>query len=311
MTGRTKITAAFAVVAASACAIFFGFLLKEHGGLIFLIALVALSAALCAGAALPACRRRGSRPEPEKSPHACARKEIPLAELAAIWRPSGKGSFSPDSRQETGAMKIAEKTDRAIFRNASIRKFFEENIGNDCFFPRQAASRAVVLELLSVLDLHGDCPSVVDCDMRFVSGKKESDAERRRAGGGRTVFEILSGTSLRDHSLAVAEASVRRCGIGSGAPLIIISALAHDLGKLPHYREKPSFHSIDHARSSALILKGMPSFSLLPSGMAREIEDAVANHHRHRPGALAETLQKADAECREKEIAAARTGQPC
>jgi len=304
-----KTSAAILVLTSSAVTAYSVSLLCGYGGGIALAAVV-----LCAGAALISCRRAAAgsgkpdNPGGEKSSAGC-RKEIPLAELSAIWRPPEKDPPAPHAGPAAGP----GENEGIIFRNPAVRRFFTENIRDDRSFSREPSLKALALDILAVLDRHGDCPSVVDCDTRFISGKRDPDAARKRtvAGCGRTAFDILSGVCLRDHALAVAKTAARECGIGSGAPLLIIAALGHDLGKIPAFRDRPSFHSLDHPRVSALILKGMPSFALLSAAASREIEAAVIDHHQDRPRSpLADALRIADEKCRQKEIDAAEKNEP-
>lgn len=79
--------------------------------------------------------------------------------------------------------------------------------------------------ILELLDVHGDCPSVVNA-----RGEVEATLDKN-------AYDVLAKTTLLQHTLHVAEELLKLIPRGPMTPKAIITALGHDLGKIPIYRE--------------------------------------------------------------------------
>jgi len=147
--------------------------------------------------------------------------------------------------------------------------------------------------LLSILDQHGHCPSVVQ-----VTG----DREHEELGN---VYGILSQVSLLDHSLNVAEKIVegmvdRRVKdpemlVGK----LLVAALGHDIGKIPGLTDAAKYSKGDHAYVSYLVLKKAVLTDTFPQ--REEILKAVREHHYRVDEGLTGQLRRADHMAREME----------
>ncbi len=149
---------------------------------------------------------------------------------------------------------------------------------------------------------------MIETDSRLSSGRREYNHELkyRTATGDTSLFDVFRKVSLRDHTLAVARTIRRECGGCADEPLLILAALAHDIGKVPAWREQPRYSCGDHAATGALILKtGIPEFKNLSPSEAQAIESAVMEHHMDKPRGhhpFSAALRKADQMCRSADI---------
>ena len=157
--------------------------------------------------------------------------------------------------------------------------------------------------LLSILDQHGDCPSVVQ-----VTG----DREQEEIGN---VYAILSQVSLLDHSLNVAEKIVRGVierKVKDPEMLVgklLVTALGHDIGKIPGLTDASQYSKGDHAYVSYLVLKNVILTEAFPQ--REEILKAVREHHYRVEEGLTGELRRADHMAREMEAEQlASRGQP-
>ena len=78
----------------------------------------------------------------------------------------------------------------------------------------------------------------------------------------RWAIKILSGVSLRQHSLCVAKIMIHlwkadNLDYEASIPISTMTALAHDIGKMPLYQKDPYYGGGDHALISSGILKNM------------------------------------------------------
>lgn len=203
---------------------------------------------------------------------------IPLALISRIWR-------------EPEPEPAKTKRPRPVFRHPEINDFYNAYVAK----PSVRGNRRIVIEkLLQMLDVDGDCPSVVG------RGIYANDNEQERKYGEES-YEYLAKIPLWKHSLAVTERYIAKFQHDSMHPDAMIIALAHDIGKIPAQYSK-FYRKSDHPVTSGLLLMGIPEF--LQLGNCAELERAVQNHHdlatnHHLPTALKE----ADQEVRKLELA--------
>jgi hypothetical protein len=223
---------------------------------------------------------------------------IGLAELSTLWTKNASqpkvihiSQLSPLWREAT----TVEAPGSEGFSHLRIREFAGRIHNWPLFtnFPRQ---RALCLQLLALLDREGECSSVVQ-----VHSDVESTWDKQ-------TFTLLGQTSLRDHSLNVAEMAIEllvKNGAHHVIPDTLVAALAHDLGKLPSLRG--FLYSLgEHPLASGRPLAAMSEFADLPK--KEEILQAIKLHHKRPEGLLGKTLKMADQLARQKELEAAVAG---
>ncbi|MGK7345049.1 MAG: HD domain-containing protein [Candidatus Nitrospinota bacterium M3_3B_026] len=205
------------------------------------------------------------------------RKEAALRmeEIARLWRDN------VESRDE-------EKKEPVRFGNRRIRDFYAEHVEGRPYFAGPAGE--VILELLRLLDSGGACPSVA-------GGEAEEEGKLDR-----NTFDALAGVTLADHSMNVAEEMIALVGTGPAAKArAVMTALGHDLGKLPGSRA--SGYSLgDHTVFSLAMLEGIEGFSGL--SYARDVLSAIRDHHGKPREEFPRALREADQRARRRELAA-------
>lgn len=200
------------------------------------------------------------------------KKEVRLSELAPIW-------CEPKEETETGQHVIRE------FSAPRIQAFYASHV-----LALKGDHREVVEELLVILDREGDCPSVVNVP---------TDVE---TSWNSTTFELLGMTSLTDHSLNVADESIKMLEEDNSRFLVpdgIVVALAHDIGKIPSLRGH-LYALGEHPLSAGKALIDIEAFNRL----ARKdvLLKTIKLHHKKPDDLLGKTLKRADQFAREKEL---------
>ena len=156
----------------------------------------------------------------------------------------------------------------------------------------------IVYDLVMILDEHGFCPSVVQT-------LKRHDADAALDG------KFLSLVSLDEHSYRVARMTAdlyredrrgRDCELLT--PGLVIAGLAHDLGKIPAFRERhvERYVMADHPIISAAVIEEI--FVSNKREILLGLKEAILNHHRgeNQENYLLDYLRKADALAREEEV---------
>ncbi len=160
---------------------------------------------------------------------------------------------------------------------------------------------AVIERAVTALMEHGDGPSLV----------LERGSGDREAKDLYSVRDSLGRVTLRDHTAHVVHAMIEvvreqyRDADGQ-MPRALVAALAHDLGKIPAWRQVKAYGKQDHAAISAVKLRewvGGEEPWWLASVLA-----AVRDHHRRSADLLATMLRQADLRAREREVAATTAG---
>ena len=156
----------------------------------------------------------------------------------------------------------------------------------------------IAYDLVMILDEQGFCPSVVQT-------LKRHDADAALDG------KFLSLVPLDEHSYRVARMMVdlyreRSKGLfwDTLAPHLVIAGLAHDLGKIPAFRER---HVERYVMADHPIIRAAVIEEILASNkqeMLYGLKEAILNHHRgeDQENLLLEYLRKADALAREEEV---------
>lgn len=202
-------------------------------------------------------------------------KEIPLATVSKLWVQEDTSNDIPRpdfDREEIADFWIVEVEKRRYIK------------GN---------KRKVIADILKMLDQYGDCPSVVR------NPKQSTEVEN---GFPDDVFEMLAKIPLYRHTMDVARQMAKRVGRETLVPDALITALAHDLGKIPMYHDK-GYSTGDHPIISAIVLQSFDSFMALPNH--DDLIQIVRSHHFMRPhNALATMLKACDGTVRSAEQAA-------
>ena len=200
------------------------------------------------------------------------RKEavIRLEELARLWR-----NFNTTQ----------EQNDIPHFFTPVVREFFEKHINKKPFYTGNV--KTVINNLLTLLDTEGNIPSVV-------SGQNETESKIPE-----NTYKMLAQVSLAEHTIHVAEEILAIVPYGANLPIALISALAHDIGKMPKFRKQ--YYSLgDHPFISVTVLESIGGFKELV--YKDDIMQAVRDHHLKPKGYVGENLKEADTRARRREL---------
>jgi hypothetical protein len=158
----------------------------------------------------------------------------------------------------------------------------------------------VVNSLIDLIEKHGSCPSIA------VGGSDQEAADLT------SVARILANVNLRDHTYSVLKIIVSILGEEMtdpehAAPVYIVCALAHDIGKIPEFRLSGIYNSSEHAFISAQKLREIMKDTNI--SWAETAIEAVRSHHaRKAPDTVTYLLKRADQRARAYELARATSG---
>jgi hypothetical protein len=206
------------------------------------------------------------------------KSQYSLEELSTLW----KG----DSDKEKQAKLPEAKRDSGVFDSGIIDSFFLAEVLNKSFIDQK--SFEVITSLLSVLNKEGKCPSVV---------RMYGDPEYNLPADS---YAVLAKVTLTEHSVLVAR---RILAIADSPPMrarLIITALGHDIGKIPSCRKGGRYAMGDHPMSSVMVLNSIPGFTELP--FSKETGKAILHHHIRADSMLGQYLKEADNSAREIEM---------
>ena len=179
------------------------------------------------------------------------------------------------------------------WRHPRIQEFYQKHVLPCEKILSVSGYLSPVNSLLSLLDTHGDCPSVI---------QREQDHEYQAVAN---VYDLLAKITLMDHSLNVAEqmiSSVARAKTRDPEMLmgkILVTALCHDIGKIPGLMDGQPARKGDHPYISYLVLKNVILTDVSPQH--EEILTAVKSHHFQVQEGFTHELRKADQAAREME----------
>jgi predicted HD phosphohydrolase len=183
-----------------------------------------------------------------------------------------------------------EESRMVAFRHHEISQFCWDRLRNKPLFTGQVLD--VILDLLDVLDDHGDCPSVVS--------KHHDEPEKKYKGNG--VYDELAKIPLYRHSLNTAEEAFHHGQIGQHglvSPKLVIAMLSHDMGKIPEYYGR-YYVSGTHSFGSAALIESIDSVRTLK--FFEDIKRAVRNHHLQSADYFDQMVRECDQAARRKEI---------
>ena len=188
---------------------------------------------------------------------------------------------------------LPENNDIHVWRHERIYSFYQKNIAPFEKILGTSGYLKPVTMLLSLLDAHGDCPSVIQANQ---------DHEYQAI---QNVYDLLAKISLLDHSLNVAEqmiADVARSKTRDPEMImgkILVAALGHDIGKIPDLMNGETCRKGDHPYISYLVLKNAIFTETSPQH--EDILSAVKSHHFQIREGFTHDLRKADQAAREME----------
>lgn len=275
--------------------------------------------------------RRVARPVPASPPIV----EIDVTDLAAVWLPYNREPWhaaanSPSAdrpidqaRAEsapavvpvgdparpaagpvagTGAESAASGSASSVAGEPALPAPFGALLAPYVARCRQQGVWATIERAVAALTEHGDAPSLV----------LERGSHDREAKDLYSVRESLGRVSLRDHTAHVLEAMLAlvreqyREPEGQ-IPRAALAALAHDLGKIPAWRQVKAYGKQDHAAIGAMKLREWVGADQEPWWF-ESVAAAVRDHHRRSGDPLAALLRQADLRAREREVAATTAG---
>ena len=188
---------------------------------------------------------------------------------------------------------MPEQNDIHVWRHERIYSFYQKHIAPFEKILGTSGYLKPVTMLLSLLDTHGDCPSVIQANQ---------DHEYQAI---QNVYDLLAKISLLDHSLNVAEqmiADVARSKTRDPEMImgkILVAALGHDIGKIPDLMNGETCRKGDHPYISYLVLKNAIFTETSPQH--EDILSAVKSHHFQIREGFTHDLRKADQAAREME----------
>ncbi|MCD4830171.1 MAG: HD domain-containing protein [Anaerohalosphaeraceae bacterium] len=206
--------------------------------------------------------------------------KIPLAVLSTLW-------ISPN-----GVCPSGQETD-PCFDSREICDFYEKHVDRHI----RGEALGVIIQLLTILDKKGGCPSVIQ-------GDDETPGQ----------YKAFDRITLGEHSLNVARTAFEMLNRGrqiarTETPDMLICALAHDIGKIPDIRQnKVQGHTFSSLTFLQPLLTGM--------GAGEKILEAVRLLHvkdRKTNNNLLQILKQADTQARraeKKTVQARSTAQP-
>ena len=233
---------------------------------------------------------------------------VSLQEICPVWIKKG-GKLAPLGKEEKrGKVQIsldgvahvwcepgeveADVKEKALepvkLQNERAARFYQK------FAEVDIEHRAVIAQLLMLLDREGECASVVS--QQAAAGDVETSWDS-------STYRKLGKVSLLDHTLNVAELVIAELDKEEAGHMVndaVIAALGHDIGKLPSKR--PKVYSFgDHPLTSAMVLQDLPGSSRLKH--RDEIQNAIKLHHKgDLNNLMTKILKEADMKARQAEL---------
>ncbi len=228
---------------------------------------------------------------------------VTLPELSTVWLKYNQ-NFQP---QRSDELPFIEKgQDQALIpsvpSDTQRPKIKSTDFCNDIIEPHKSMliQQGVfdgIYKIIELLDEHGGCPSIVTTSM-----DKDSETDEIYS-----IRDTLLKVNLKDHSYKVTKIALkllketyREKDYENLIPKMIVTALGHDLGKIPALRESGLYAKADHPLISAQkvneIFMGEDIIWL------NSAVDAIKNHHRQTNDPFTLLLKEADGKAREIEV---------
>ena len=210
---------------------------------------------------------------------------ISLEELSPLWT-----RYNQEMEEEKVCDDVIEEESPVSVYAGKISGFVERHVNPYSKVFESQKALDVVRSLLELLEKYGNYSSVV---------KDKEGMELY------SVKDTLGRISLLDHTLLVAEymvENVKNSYVDSETiiPQGVVAALAHDIGKIPEFRESGIYNTAEHPLVSASKLVELAG-SDGPSWI-QEVCRAIKDHHIHTNDQFTALLKAADRKARETEL---------
>ncbi|WP_187648701.1 diguanylate cyclase [Nitrosophilus labii] len=247
----------------------------------------------------------------------CSVKYIHLNDIAYLWLEAE--DYKDALREEVRKQVEEEQSSNVLLPNTYEYPEFEKNKTNEIYQRIIAPNierlsneeRVIIIDLLKLLEDKGDIPSVAsyydkDPEIKYKDEIVSTD--------GLNSYKVLRNITLYDHTLNVLEeiyAILDKRGKTQFAMLFgkaVVSALAHDIGKIQKIEEKVKKVSIEIFRQQPHhIVSKLIFIEMFPSYESRDIVvEAIENHHAvklpNNGNELIKMLVDADKLARKREI---------
>lgn len=202
----------------------------------------------------------------------------------------------PNKEMEEGKTVTPAKPRPAPVKTAT-NLFYEECLAPYEEINKTAGIKDELNSILEYLDKYGDCPSIVT---------NKDDEERMDL---EVFVDILRKVTLKAHSFNVARIALKKLpeyyqDYKNLIPKVLLTALCHDLGKIPELRTSGHYSKADHPLISASKMRSFfegKDIFWIDRGSG-SVEDTIKNHHRKTSDQFSGLLKEADAKARELEI---------
>ena len=178
--------------------------------------------------------------------------------------------------------------------------FYEECVAPYEEIIKTAGIKDELNSILEYLDKYGDCSSVV------------TDRDDEEGMDLEVFADILRKVTLKEHSFNVARIALKKLpqyyqDYENLIPKVLLTALCHDLGKIPELRTNRTYAKGDHPIISVSKMRSFFEGKEIPWMGKGEgsVEDVIKNHHRKTSDQFSALLKEADARARELEIESA------
>ena len=233
------------------------------------------------------------RPQPFRTKEVDGIEQAKLSKLSALWSENVVylKNIAKYWREQVGEEIGETPAEMPVFKHEEITRFYSDIILQQAFI--KGVRKCVITKLLTILDREGTCPSVV----RGGDKIKDTDSDFEE-----NTFTQLAKVPLYQHSLAVARKFVSKTSEEILLPTVLITALGHDLGKIPAHHNK-YYSTGDHPQISLIILAGIPEYVKLTN--RNELDRIIRGHHQLVPSnPMAVALKQCDQEVRNDELGA-------
>lgn len=226
---------------------------------------------------------------------------IPLEDLAPLWTkyndPVEQAPTNDNSTYilfgENASETIETPTTETITTSDILRDFIKEcALPYKSFFEQQQVDDVFKI-IVDILEKHGRNPSIC------LDGKDQESISLT------SVKDNLAKVTLLEHSVLTArilcnEIKQAYTHNENHMPKAIITALSHDLGKIPEYRLTGIYNTSDHTMVGANKLNEL--FFGKTVFWSKEAIKAVAEHHITTEDQFTQLLQSADRQARQQEL---------
>lgn len=231
--------------------------------------------------------------------------EVDIKDLAPIWLKYNQ-EFTPQKEDgaekpqpplnQPGAENGGAGVDITSEMQAPLSLFVVELVEPYRHIFESQGSLEGTLKLIELIETHGGCPSVVQ-------DRRDKDSESEDIA---TLWDILARVTLKEHSFRVARLLLDLTretyrDFQVMVPRAVITALGHDIGKIPVLRESGLYSMADHPLISARKVREI--FSETGSPSLTGVIEAIGSHHGTEGDSWAILLKRADGAAREREIA--------